>query len=301
LTLTNKCEQIEILQDWQKLAGRQETKMMQESEMGLWSGRLEVANQTVKVEHHRNFGKFILMAVAIVAICIFSLQQKAFATEVNVSERWKQLIDLYIKNEFSKGNARLRKFERVGAIPIAIECGSLEQSDCQHAKQVLNGAFEPSANLSLIPSALHLITFVFDNSANVKAMLPIAAKEYASGFFDTSDPQCAIFYKYADSSIQQGKIFAATDQPSNRLYACMVFQIGQLLGPGFSITDRFSDAWDGILSLSSDDKMKQIKHIYGILEYMHMCPELVAGMSEVEARQSLLNPNGCMTKLEGIN
>jgi hypothetical protein len=39
LTPRNKCEQVGLQQDWQKLAGRQETKMMQESEMGLWTGR----------------------------------------------------------------------------------------------------------------------------------------------------------------------------------------------------------------------------------------------------------------------
>ena len=249
----------------------------------------------------RNSRKLIAMALAVVAISVIFLQGNAIATEVTVSERWKQLVDLYIQNEFSKGNVKLRKFELVGAIAIVIECRSLEQSVCQHAKQVLDESYEPSTNVRLVPSALGVITFVFDTSAHVEAMLPIAAKDYADGVSDTSDRQCAMFYKYTESSIKRGKIFASTDQPPDRLYACLVFQIGRLLGPGFSQTERFLEAWDGILSRSSNDKLKRIGHIYGMLEYMHMCPELVAGMSEDEVRRALLKPTGCMSKLERIN
>ena len=257
--------------------------------------------QTNKVRCQSNSRKYIAIALAAVAISVIFLQGNAFATEVTISEHWKQLVDLYIKNEFSNGNVKLRKFERVGPIAIVIDCGSLEQSVCQNAKQVLDESFEPSANVRLIPSKLGEITFVFDNSAHLEAMLPIAMKDNAGGVSDTSDRQCAMFYKFADSTIQRGKIFASTDQPPNRLYACLVFQIGRLLGPGFSLTDRFSDAWDGILSLSSDDKLKRIAHIYGMLEYMHMCPELVPGMSEDEVRRALLKPTGCMSKLERTN
>jgi hypothetical protein len=257
--------------------------------------------------HHapRLLRSCVKVAMTVVAIAVmfsaFTAPLNLRANEVSVAERWNQLVDLYIKNEFSNGNLKLRKFERVGPIAIVIDCGSLEQSVCQHAKQVLNESFEPSANVRLIPSKLGEITFVFDNSAHLEAMLPIAMKENAVGVSDTSDRQCAMFYKFADSTIQRGKIFASTDQPPNRLYACLVFQIGRLLGPGFSLTDRFSDAWDGILSLSSDDKLKQIGHIYGMLEYIHMCPELVPGMSEDQVHRALLNPTGCMSKLERIN
>jgi hypothetical protein len=250
----------------------------------------------------KNCVKISMAIVVIVGMfSAFAAPRNASANEVTVSERRKQLIELYIQNEFSKGNNKLRKFERVGAFAISIECGSLDQSVCQHAKQILDEAFEPSANVRLVPSVLGLITFVFDNSAHIEGLLPNAVKDYAGGVSDTSDRQCAIFYRHANSLIEQGKIFVSTDQPSNRLYACVVFQIGRLLGPGFSQTDRFLDAWDGLLSRSSYSKLKQIAHIYGILEYMHMCPELVAGMSEVEARRALLRPDGCMSKLEGIN
>jgi hypothetical protein len=250
----------------------------------------------------KNCVKISLAIVVIVGMfSAFAAPPNASANEVTVTERRKQLIELYIQNEFSKGNSKLRKFETVGAFAISIECGSLDQSVCQNAKQILDKAFEPSANVRLVPSVLSLITFVFENSAHIEGLLPNAVKDYAGGVSDTSDQQCAIFYSYANSRIEKGKIFVSTDQASKRLYACVVFQIGQLLGPGFSQTDRFLDAWDGLLSRSSDDKLKQIAHIYGILEFMHMCPELVAGMLEVEARRALHRPGGCMSKLEGIN
>lgn len=256
--------------------------------------------QTIKVHAHRSPKNFIAMALAAVAFSVIFSQENAFATNVTAFERRKQIVDLYIKNEFSNGNIKLRKFELVGAIAVIIECGSLEKSVCQQAKQVLNETFEPSANVRLIPSSLGVISIVFDNSTHVEGMLPIAVKDYASGVSDTSDRQCAMFYQYADSTIQRGKIFVSTDQPSNKLRACLIVQIGRLLGPGFSQTDRFSDIWRGLLSRSSDDRLKRIAHIYGILEYMHMCPELVAGMSEFEARRALIRADGCMSKLEGI-
>ena len=231
-----------------------------------------------KLLFFRSYVNFSMMIVVIV--CVFSAfiaSRELRAGEATVSERRKQLVDLYIQNEFSKGNTKLRKFERVGPFAIKIECGSLEQSVCQQAKQVLNKAIEPSANIRLIPSELGLITFVFDNSVHVEALLPNAVKEYAGGGSDTSDRYCAVFYSYSDSRILQGKIFVSTDQPPNKLYACLVFQVGQLLGPGFSQTDRFSDAWNGIFELIVGHKLKRIRHIYGMLEYMHMCPELIPG------------------------
>jgi hypothetical protein len=242
-----------------------------------------------------------LFAILSMLICDTLLQVRALAKDVAVSQHWQQLIELYIKNEFSAGNKNIRKFERVGPFAITIECGSLGQNDCENAKQLLGESFEPSANVLLIPSELGLISFVFDTSAHLESMLPIAIKDYAGGVSDTSDRQCSMFYKHTASRIQKGKILIATDQPNNKYYSCLVFQIGRLLGPGFSLTERFSDAWDKAFKSSSNSKLKQIAHIYGVLEYMHMCPELVAGMSETEARRVLLRPNGCMSKLQGIN
>jgi hypothetical protein len=54
LTPRNKCEQVGLQQDWQKLAGRQETKMMQESEIGLRGERSNAEQEVNKVDRHSN-------------------------------------------------------------------------------------------------------------------------------------------------------------------------------------------------------------------------------------------------------
>ena len=78
-----------------------------------------------KLLFFRSYVNFSMMIVVIV--CVFSAfiaSRELRAGEATVSERWKQLVDLYIQNEFSKGNTKLRKYERVGPFAIKIECGS---------------------------------------------------------------------------------------------------------------------------------------------------------------------------------
>lgn len=216
-----------------------------------------------------------------------------------VSPRWRELVQYYIENEFANGNLTLRKFDLVGAIPISIECGSLEQSVCESAKKTLNQSIEQSVNLQLALSTTPAITFVFANNSQLKILSPQVVDDYSGEVSDVSDPECEVFYKYSGSRIQRGKLLASTDQPLNKLRACLIVQASRLLGPGFSGTDKFALRWSASLSRESDEELDQTHHITGILEYIHMCPELTAGLPESEVRRILLSPSSCISKIEG--
>jgi hypothetical protein len=255
------------------------------------------------MERHRNSFGIVSTVVVLIFIVLsaFIVQRKFHAGEAAKSERRNQIIQLYIKYEFSNGNVKLRKFDLVGTIPIFIECKGLDQSLCQHAKQTLDRSFEPSINAQLKLSASPVITFDFADSKQMGTLLPLATEEYAGGVSDVSDPECVMFYQYADPRILRGKIIASTDQAPNKLRACMIVQIGRLLGPGFSVTDKFSLQWSAALGKESDEKLDQTRHISSILEYIHMCQELKPGMLESEVLKILLMSTHCALNLEGIN
>lgn len=230
---------------------------------------------------------------------VFIIEGKLQAGDSAKSERRKQLVQLYLSDEFANGNVKLRKFDLVGTVPISIDCGSLDQSECQFAKQTLDRSFEPSANAELKLSTKPVIIFTFARRTETEALLPLAIADYAGGVSDVSDPECAMFYQYAEPRILRGKIIASTDQPQNKLRACLIVQINRLLGPMFSLTDKFSLRWSASLSKESDEELDQTRHIAAILEYLHMCPKLQPGMSENEVLRVLVTPTNCGLNLEG--
>ncbi len=254
---------------------------------------------------HHNLRNYIiasaLIAVIVVMFSAFILPGNVLADEAAISERRKNIVQLYVRNAFSNGNVKLRKFDLFGTIPITGECVGLNQSQCIFTKQTLDRSFEPSANAQLKASASPVITFVFAGGKQMASQLPPAIAEYAGGVSDISDPQCAMFYQCADSRILRGKIIASIDQPANKLRACLIVQISRLLGPGFSLTDKFSIRWSASLSKESEEKLDQTRHISAILQYIHMCPKLKPGMSESEVLKVLLVPTNCALNLEGIN
>lgn len=227
--------------------------------------------------------------------------RNVLADEAAISERLKQIVQLYIRNEFSNGNVKLRKLDLFGIIPFSGECVGLNQSQCIFTKKTLDRSFEPSASAQLKISTSPVITFVFAGGKQAGSLLSTAIEEYAGGVSDISDPQCAMFYQYADSRILRGKIIASIDLPANKLRACLIVQINRLLGPGFSLTDKFSIQWNAALSKKSEEKLDQTRHISAILEYIHMCPKLKPGMLESEVLKVLLVPTNCASNLEGIN
>ena len=246
---------------------------------------------------HRNLNKTLFCIMFLLG---FFPRNFSIADDMAISQRWNQLVEYYIENAFANGNLTLRKFDLVGTIPIAIECPNLTQTACATGGKILSMSIDQSPNLQFKLSEQPAVTFVFGVNSQIKSFSEQALKDYSGGISDVSDPECEVYYKYSGSRIQQGTIFASINQLPAKLSACLIVQVGRLLGPGFSATDKFSLRWSAALRLQTEEQMGQTKNITGILEYIHMCPELTPGLTEVEVRKILLSPKSCISKLEGV-
>ena len=241
--------------------------------------------------------KSLLLPIAI-------LLSTNFAFAESPSEKWQNYIKTYANIAFASGTREsLRRIEVSEAIPMEINCSIPSEISCKKIREIISHNVQIDVNFRFRFDVNPIIRIEFFDKTNADAIRKVAEEEFAGGISDVSDIDCEMFIRLEGSNIIHSKVLISSEQAELKLRACLIVQVGQAVGLGPVDGGGFATIWShkpyGLSDLD-DHGIRLLRDTYGFDEYLHMCPELHAGMKLEEVKAKLELPDSCISKIGGI-
>jgi hypothetical protein len=147
------------------------------------------------------------------------------------------------------------------------------------------------------------ISVIFADRQIVRAKLAELDETYATGFRDSEDLECALYYQLNDSIISKIVIIISLDAREFKQRMCLANQFFRGLGLSLGSQKTFSELWDSgaaPLSRTSEDEFSKLVDGLSIFTLIHMCRQIVPGMSRQEVL-TVLEKNICLRGLTTKN
>ena len=219
----------------------------------------------------------------------------------DLSAKWHLVVDSYINMAFSGGKRPfITKFDLQGPIPLEVNCSIPSSAKCAELNTTLSHAVQTNLNVRFSFGLDPAIRVEFFPPESSRDILGLAQEEFVAGTSDVSDPECMTFMMKSENVIVKSKILISSGQPENKLKACISEQFARALGLGSVGDSGFATLWTNGLRVFGDQDYVKLEDSNGILEYVHQCPEIQAGMTAAEVRSKLELKTSCISKLGGV-
>lgn len=234
-------------------------------------------------------------ALALTAASLFSCAGAAYGRDLDSGG-----IEIYLDAAFSNFRTKLIKPGTLGPFSYRIFCLNVTHDKCTSA--VLNKLYR---GLPLWHNRFRLkgksispdITYVYTNTNGAIAKKVELTNLYAKQFTDSADPDCQLYYMIRNDVIEKTTIVISLDSPLPKQKLCLAYQTQQSTGLSLPGNMSFSVVWEsppaGKSYFNAAD-LNRIAESLRLLSYIHMCPDLKAGMSRDEAKRVLSAPNTCL-------
>ena len=206
----------------------------------------------------------------------------AVITSVSASQGFElppEQVATYLQSSLSNSSALLRKPDKVGPVGFHRSCMDIGPDKCNTSflnkrfKGMLGGNSRVKLTAEKDNPDIKLI--IASGFGAVVAKRDLSAS-YVGGFSDSDDPDCQLYYSIKDNMIKKVVIVVSLDSPELKQKFCMASQFMQGLGLALPYGMPFSKLWrrppDG-QNAFTDKNVSDLTESYGILSYIHMCPE----------------------------
>ncbi|MEO9168566.1 MAG: hypothetical protein ABI230_09200 [Aestuariivirga sp.] len=158
----------------------------------------------------RRNSKVIINFVIVSIICFTSLV--GVASSADVDPKITKFITEYVRVAFGPDRPILNKFESALPIAMAYHCEGVDRAVCNAALSAMGKAVHENKNLKYDFQALPpKIEIIFDGPSRAASLLNDAQLDFAGGFTDTSDSNCAIFRLSDDGKIVKVRLLISPD------------------------------------------------------------------------------------------
>jgi hypothetical protein len=239
--------------------------------------------------------------IAVFLLAVIGIPSISFA-EAEYNRR-EALIVSYLKRAFAYDeNAKLRKFDIQGAIPISFECRATVRENCAKSLISANDAIRETKNLKFDESFFPKLRIVFADRQKAEIVKQEFASSYVDGLVDVSDPDCLVFTSQQGSTITNAAIVLSVDQFALRQKICLTIQLSQALGLSSPGKLGFSEIWkseqDGYENMTHE-KFLELRQTSTMLNSIHMCPSMMPGMKVIDVIRLLEQENNiCMQDMK---
>jgi hypothetical protein len=215
---------------------------------------------------------------------------------------------LYLQFSLSNSNGAVRKIMKTGPLAVQGVCKSSTFSRCNKSilnKQV-NAAFGGNGRIKIRVTAENSdLKFIFLDAINLESKKRELSDSYSSGFNDSDDPECQLYYSIKDNVIKNVVVVVSLDSTELKQRFCLASQLFQGLGLSLQNDLPFSKLWkqapDGLPNGQGEftiDDVSKLTKGYAILSYIHMCPDIKPGMKADDINRMLLGNSVCLDGLE---
>jgi hypothetical protein len=222
----------------------------------------------------------------------------------NDQSKLKNLVEFYVKRAFAYNTrTKLIKLDVKEAIPFSLECNLASEYLCARPYLSITRSLQVSRTVKFYRSENSKLRFIVEDDAGIAKTSLHMLDVYAGGFADTSDSGCQVFYALTGSNITSAAILMSIDQDDLKQKVCVTLQLGQAMGLSTPANAGFEPAWttepSGYRHLD-DTGYKELQLNYSILEYVHMCPALNAGMNLHNVISILVTEPICTQAITGL-
>lgn len=252
----------------------------------------------------RHNSEFVLRIVFVLVIFCTAAIKSALPS--NGGEMPPEQAAVYVQLTLLNSNGALRKISKTGPLAIQAVCVASPTIGCN--KSVLNNQI----NSALFQNS-GLDIKVTSENPDIKIIhigaLGLANKKrefstlYLDGFSDSDDLDCQLYYSIKENVIEKVVIIVSLDSPVLKQRFCLASQALQGLGVSLPNGLPFSKLWknptDGLYAFTAEF-VSRITKSYGIMEYIHMCPDIKPSMKAPDIRRILVENSRCLDGLDFI-
>jgi len=212
------------------------------------------------------------------------------------------IIERYVEAAFPHPDSGLKKFNIKGSLAVEVFCWVDEISMCQSTKKFISEAIQETSALRL-QETMHSpdVEFVFASKSHFDEVVEDSARKFFGGFSDAKDSDCKLFYSTEGSTIKQARIIVSLEQARKKAVTCLQQQFQQALGLSLINDFPFSVLWsfhpDGLQDRTPVE-LDELRRASLVLETIHSCTELTAGMTKAQVAAVLNNNPMCFTGIE---
>ena len=244
------------------------------------------------------------IAGAVAILCFLSFGGSA-EDSLNASKKFDELTKAYLNSAFGSGNNTLIKFDTNGSIKFRLFCNPQDREKCSLANKYVSDSVGQSTTSHMAYDKDGPLEIVFSGFMFLPGYQIIYTKrDYAGQLSESDDQDCQLYYELdvSRSLIKRASIIVSFNAPPEKIRYCLASQHMRVLGLTVRGKKSFSQIWKSYPDLSkiTDREFKELVHSYTLLEFIHMCPAIKAGMTK-QAVRDLLKPDSiCFRDLGGL-
>lgn len=244
------------------------------------------------------------IAGAVAVFCFLTIG--GFAEDsLNASKKFDELTKAYLNSAFGSGNNTLVKFDTNGPIKFRMFCNPQDREKCSLANKYVSDSIGQSATSQMTYNKDGPLEIVFSGFMFLPGYQIIYTnQDFAGQFSEADDKDCQLYYELdvSRSLIKRASIIVSFNAPPEKIRYCLASQHMRLLGLTVEGKKGFSQIWKAYPHLSkvADQEFKELVHSYTLLEFIHMCPAIKAGMTKQAVRELLKPDSICFRDLGGL-
>jgi hypothetical protein len=219
----------------------------------------------------------LILAILITTSVQFALSSKA-------GEMPNEQVGIYLNLALSNSNKVLRKPANLSEFTFDILCTYSQDDKCKISliNEKFRGAFGGNSRFKLKNDRKNPdIKLVFLDSLQASTKKIELSELYSSGFTDSQDIDCQLYYYMRQNVIEKIVIVISLDSTELKQKFCLASQVTQGLGLSLLDGSPFSKGWKEHFSVQNslnDETILKIIESYGIFSYIQLCPSLKPGM-----------------------
>jgi hypothetical protein len=260
-----------------------------------------IARLVQNIRQYSDYFKSYFGAFAI--LCFLSFGGSA-EDSLDASKKFDQLTNAYLNSAFGFGNNTLIKFDTNGSIKFRMFCNPQDREKCSLANKYVSDSVGQSTTSHMTYDKDGPLEIVFSGFMFLPGYQIIYTKQYYAGQLSEADDQdCQLYYELdvSRSLIKHASIIVSFNAPPEKIRYCLASQHMRVLGLTVEGKKSFSQIWKSYPDLVkiTDREFKELVHSYALLEFIHMCPAIKAGMTKQAVRDLLKADSICFRDLDG--
>lgn len=255
----------------------------------LFAGRL------IMYHHRSRIFLIILMLVLFVA---------PVRSEVNLAK----LTEAYVEATFPTDDSRLRKFKNSSQIEYSIDCFSENKQKCTDSRAYLQAAMFENPNMRFEERKAGRVRFAFASKNVLTRLRADMTVLFSGGIVDVEDGDCQLYMSLREDYIVAAVIVVSLDSSPQKFTTCLLVNFYRILGLSQKGGAPFSETWARRSKPEKELTLDELKALpsfqdgqnaFKVLEYIHSCHEIVAGMTKSELIALLSKDSVCLRDLKG--
>jgi hypothetical protein len=250
----------------------------------------EQSKMQCRRESRCNFNSLLLIAISFLSLFVAHSNCNAEVVDQIV---FREITNNYLGFSLSNKQQKVLKPALTRPLTFWPSCTSDIESKCakKEIEQKLQKAIVRHENLKIEFSKNNpQLKIIFADQQVIEKKLQDMLGQTVGYFQDSGDSQCSLYYELDGVFISHAVILVSLDASDFKQRTCVANQFLQSIGLSLADNKSFNELWNAKLnplSNLSEAELATLVHAASIYTYIHMCEDIVGGMSKLEVVATL--------------